>query len=110
MPREPRIDCLPFHLEFHEIHARGPFDPVPIGELKDRFVFYHRWLATQGFIDADPDQIDEDFELYLRNITEDGLKFMRKVHDRFVALMVPGRSIEQDRKYLERRRKAIFGS
>ncbi len=106
---DPRIDCLEWHVRFHQIHADAGWDPIPRADLEARYVFYYRWLAEQQLIDVDSTSIDRGFELFKSAITNAGWKFIPKICDKFVALDTPERTLKQDEQYLRRRYKAIFG-
>ena len=104
-----KLDWLQLHIKFHETHANSGWEPVSENEVKRRFIYYHQWLEKKGLTEIDEFPIDEEFVLYENQVTEKGWKFLKKVHDRFISLQTPGRSIEEDKKYLEKRYDQIIG-
>lgn len=105
----PKLDCIEFHVKFHKIHADAGWEPISRIDIENRYLFYYQWLINKNLIDVTPAAIDESFILYKNNVTEKGWKFLPKVHDKFVALMVPGRTREQDESYLNKRYKKLVG-
>lgn len=105
----PKIDWLELHIKFHKVHSDAGWDPIPNEEIENRFVFYHQWLSQKELIDTQGQSIDKKFILYKDQITEKGWQFLPKVQDRFISLMSPDRSQEQDIKYLNKRYKKLVG-
>jgi len=107
MNNNSKIDCLEWHIDFHNTHANAGWSEISNDHIENRFIFYYRWLAKHKLITVPEESISNKLEMYMDMLTPEGHKFLAMVHDKFVSLDKPERTLKQDELYLLKRYKAV---